>query len=269
MERIKKALAKANEKRDKVSHTQAEEFENLSFSDLNENRYDNIKSIKVSDEVLRKNRVISGLKEDANADLFKILRTTIIQKMRANNFNVLAITSPAKGAGKSLIASNLAISVAMDANYSVLLVDLDLRRPSLYKYFDFSPDEGIRDCFVNDKPLADVLIQPGIDSLVILPAGKPLRGSSELLSTPKMQVLANEIKHQYPDRMIIIDLPPLLQTDDAMVFMPNVDACLLVIEEGVTTEEEINRSLQMLDEEKFMGTILNKSTDALQQYGYY
>jgi Mrp family chromosome partitioning ATPase len=149
----------------------------------------------------------------------------------------------------------------MDANYSVLLVDMDFRRPTIHDYFGLSPQSGLCDFFDGKKSISDILIHPGLEALVILPTGGSLVRSSDLLSTPKMIELANELKHRYPDRIVVIDLPPLLQTDDAMIFMPNVDACLLVVAEGENTVDDVQKSIQLIDETKFMGTILNKSVE--------
>ena len=272
MERIQKALEKANKQRQHVSQPDEQTVEApdvMIKTNVDEIKYQQTQVIDVSDETFRKNRVVAALKEDSHADLFKILRTKVTQRMRATNSNVLAITSPTVGVGKSLIASNLAISIAMDTNYSVLLADLDLRRPSVHKYFGITAESGVRDYLENDSSIPELLIHPGLESLVVLPAGKPLRRSSELLSTPKMVELASELKNRYPDRIVIIDLPPLLHTDDAMVFMPNVDACVLVVAEGETTETEINNSLQLIDETKYMGCILNKSADNQTGNYYY
>lgn len=272
MERIQKALEKASKQRQTTnsanSNNEEQKLGAIGIKSTDKIAYEQTQTIEVSDESFRKNRVVSALTNDARADLFKILRTKIIQQMKANQWNVLAITSPAEGVGKSLIATNLAISIAMDANYSVLLVDLDLRRPSISSYFDIPADVGVRDYLESDHSIPNLLIHPGLESLVILPAGKPLRSSSELLSTPKMIALANELKNRYPDRIVILDLPPLLHTDDAIMIMPSVDACVLVVAEGETTEDEITRSLQLLGETKYLGTILNKAEDN-QTGGYY
>lgn len=271
MERVKKALEKANERRKNIS-SEEQSFDRLPQETpiaTDEIKYQHTKTIAVSDETFRKNHVVAALNNDNKADLFKILRTKIIQRMRVNQWNVLAVTSPTASVGKSFISSNIAVSMAMDANYSVLLADLDLRRPSLYRYFDIDPDIGIRDYLEDDKSIAELLINPGLESLVVLPAGKPIRRSSELLSTPKMQALASELKRRYANRIVIIDLPPLLHTDDAMMFMPNVDACLLVVAEGESTEDEIKQSLQLIDETKFIGTVLNKSADQSGDDYYY
>lgn len=223
--------------------------------------YQQTQVIKVDDQVLRNNRVIAAMEDDPKADVFRILRTKVLQKMRTEDARVLALTSPTAGVGKSLVAVNLAVSIAMDTNYSVLLVDMDLRRPSIHKYFGIMPQFGLSNYCIDNKPIAEVLINPGIKSLVILPAGKPTRRSSELLSSHKMHDFANELKYRYPNRIVIIDLPPLLATDDAMAFMPNVDACILVAAEGQTTKDQLEKSMQLMDEKKYLGTVLNKSAD--------
>ncbi len=272
MERVKLALEKAQSQRENAAAQKSESVVDVvqkKTADFETVEYKQTRTINVSDATFRQNRVVAASKTDHKADLFKILRTKIIQRMRANNWNVLAITSPTPGAGKSLVASNIAISIAMDANYSVLLADFDLRRPSIHKYFGIEDNMGVCDYFENDKSISELLIHPGLESLVLLPAGKPIRRSSELLSTPKMQALASELKNRYPDRIVIIDLPPLLNTDDAMVFMPNVDACLLVVAEGDNTDDDVKRSLQLIEEKKYMGTILNKSADSQSDSYYY
>lgn len=271
MERIHKALEKArHQKKDHatVGRSPINRQGYQTKPPVQEIKYTQTQTIEVSDETLRQNRVVAHLKEDKISDLFKILRTKVLQRMNANRWNVLAVTSPSAGAGKSLTAINLAISLAMEANHSVLLVDLDFRRPSINKYFGISSEKGLVDYFAQDIPINELFIHPGIERLVLLPAGKSIHHSSELLSTPKMLNLVAELKNRYPDRMIIVDLPPLLQSDDALVFLPNADACLLVVAEGVNTAEEIERSTQLIDQTKYLGSVLNRS-DEVWSPSYY
>lgn len=266
MERIQKALEKAHQQRQyiltqrPVELQKGEKSQPLSVDEIS---YKTTPTINISHEVLMKNRIVAALKNDPRSDLFKILRTKVLQKMRSENMNVLAMTSPTVGVGKSLMAINLAVSIAMDVNYSALLVDLDLRNPSVHKYFGLSPKLGMSNYFTEDRAVSDLLIHPNLDSLVILPAGQPMKDSSELLSTPKMLNLSLELKNRYPDRIVVVNLPPLLNTDDAMAFIPNVDTCILVVSEGQTTKDEIEHSLQLIGEKKYLGTILNKSAQAL------
>ncbi len=273
MERIKKALEKAQQERQNVEGQPSVSAakKNVGIKrDTDKIEYSKTRNLAVNKAKLKENRVIAVLEDDPRADLYKILRTKVLQKMQANNWNVLAVSSPGQGAGKSLTAINLAISIAMDANYSVLLADLDLRHPSLHQYFDMPEAQpGLSNYFEGEKDISELLIHPGLEKLVVLPAGRPIKRSSDLLSTPMMMELAEELKQRYADRVVVVNLPPLLQTDDAMIFMPNVDACVLVVAEGETSIEDVEKSMQMIDKEKFMGTILNKSTDvALKNKAY-
>ena len=140
----------------------------------------------VSGETLKENLIVSGLKFHPSSDVFNVLRTKILSKMQANNWRVLAITSPKENAGKSFSAINLAISIALEENNSVLLADFDFRRPSLQKYFGIGVTQGLSDYFYNDLPLSDILIRPEEesllpDNLVLLPAGNKVSRSAELL----------------------------------------------------------------------------------------
>jgi len=263
MERIKKALEKAQQQRQQAAGQQSVSDEkNIEQRlDTAQIAYSKTRTIDVSEQLLKKNRIIAGLDDDPRSDIYKMLRTKVLQRMQMNDWNVLAVTSPSRGAGKSLTAINLAISIAMDANYSVLLADLDLRRPSIHDYFGMPAEPGLSDYFSGEKTISELLVHPGLEKMVVLPAGRPIKRSSDLLSTPKMLELADELKQRYPDRIVVVDLPPLLQTDDAMIYMPNVDACILVVAEGESREEEIKKSIQMIDQDKFIGTVLNKSDE--------
>ena len=265
MELIQQALDKAKKQREAVAAQQKQIAPDPAVGKpvaTNDIAYSQTQKVEISTDDLLHNRVVAGVQNDPRADVFKILRTKVLQRMRSRGANVLAITSPLCGSGKSLISANLAISIAMDAKYSVLAVDMDFRRPELHNYFGLSPEYGLCDYFDGNKSISDILIHPaGLEYLVILPTGGSLVRSSDLLSTPKMLELANELKHRYPDRIVVVDLPPLLQTDDAMMFLPNVDACLLVVAEGENTIDDVQRSIDLIDESKFMGTILNKSVE--------
>ncbi len=265
MERIKKALEKAQQQRHQTEKSEPSSPDEYTTGKVRKNtqqiEYSKTRNIEVSEEQLKNNRVVAGLDDDPRSDLYKMLRTKVLQKMQSNNWNVLAVTSPKRGAGKSLTAINLAISIAMDANYSVLLVDLDLRKPSIHEYFGMPAEPGLNDYLAGEKTIAELLVHPGREKMVILPAGRPIKRSSDLLSTPKMLELADELKQRYPDRIIVVDLPPLLQTDDAMIYMPNIDACVLVVEEGGNSEDEVKKSIEMIDKDKYIGCILNKSAE--------
>lgn len=266
MDRIQKALDKAkanyaskmsvengNSPRQKLltEETVSNDFENIAYTKT--------KVVDVSLEDLALNRIIAGQYNNPQSGVFRMLRTQVLQKMRANNWKTLAITSPTAGEGKSLIASNLAVAMAMESNQTVLLVDLDLRHPRLSKYFNLKTEVGIKDYLEGDLNLSDVLVNPSIKRLVMLPGKGRAEDSAELLSSPKMTSLAADLKAQYDSRMIIFDMPPILQTDDVLLASNYIDCTLLVVEDGKNKESEIVKSLQMLDSKRLLGTVLNKS----------
>lgn len=221
--------------------------------------YTQTRTINVSQDALIKNRIVAGSDDISIVNAYKMLRTRILQRMKANAWTTLAVTSPAVGDGKTLSAANLAISIAKEVNHTVLLVDLDLRRPSIARYFNCEPEYGLCDYLLGNIELTDILFTPGIDRLAILPGGRSVVDSSELLSAPKMVRLAQELKNRYEGRVVIYDMPPLLMADDVLAFAPYVDAALLVLQEGKTRKEDLKKAMEMLEVVNVIGTILNKS----------
>jgi protein-tyrosine kinase len=231
-------------------------------------RYTKTQTLAIDQNVLRNNRVIMGLHNDPRANLFRILRTNVLKQLRENNWNSFAITSAMPDAGKTLVSVNLAIAIAMEGNQSVLLVDADLRRPSVSQYLGIRNELGLVDCLKSNVPLADVLVNPGIDRLVVLPGKNSHANSSELISSRKMLSLIQEIKSRYKSRIIIFDLPPLFAADDAMVLMSYADAALLVVEDGKNTPDELQHSMSILEQTNLLGLVLNKSSRPLPTYQY-
>ena len=221
--------------------------------------YSQTRRVEISADRLESNRIVAGIKDHPQSDLFRVLRTKVLHRMRVDKINSLAVTSPTKGAGKSMIAANLAVSLAMEANQTVMLVDLDLRRPAISRYFGFNAQQGVSDYLLEGTDLPELLIQPGIDRLIILPAGNPVPQSSELLSTPRMTHLVEDVTNRYATRIVVFDLPPLLHLDDALIFLPQVKSSLLVVEEGVNTPAEIEQSLMLLEKSNMLGTVYNKA----------
>ena len=226
-------------------------------------QYTHTKVARSSSELLRQRRTIMGLKNDPHIDIFRQLRTKVLRKLRENKWNSLAITSASADAGKSFLTANLAIALAMEVNQTVLVVDADLRNPNVAWFFGLDVEKGLLDYLTEDMPLESILINPGFQRLVVLPGKGFTTHSSELLSSPKMVTLVNELRFKYDSRIILFDMPPLLASDDTMLFMPNFDAALLVVEDGKTTAEEIRRSLQILEETELMGIVLNKSREPM------
>ncbi len=210
---------------------------------------------------LRENRIITGFKPGKWLESFKMLRTRCLQSMDGMSWNTLAVTSPSNDTGNSLTAANLAISIAMELDRSVLLIDANFQNPSICRLFGLKAETGLSDYLLNDTPINELLINPGLERLVILPAGKEMFNSTEMLRSPKMIRLVTELKNRYPSRIIIFDLPPLLSQADTLGFSPYVDCVLLVIDEGHTKTDELKQAALMLKEINVLGTVLNKASD--------
>lgn len=259
MERIKQALEKARLQR-QLDGTAPTSSRSVATTVSGPVTYTHTRTVGTEKKILQERRIISGYEQNSFTDAYKILRTQVFQRLRDKGWNSLAITSPGDNEGKTLTAVNLAISLAMEVDYTVLLVDADLRQPSVHTYFGIDAEYGLSDYLSADKPLSELLVHPAeIPHLVLLPGGKPLANSSEMLNSPKMSRLVSELKKRYPARIILFDLPPLLSTADAMAFIPYVDAALLVLEEGKTQSDAVKRAVGLLQGTNLLGTVLNKS----------
>lgn len=266
MDRIQKALEKAKARHQVSTNEMAQQSEpkKILVEDPLKAPIDNIsytqtKVVEVSRETLEEKRIIAGVYNNPQSAVFRMLRTQVLQKMRNNDWQTIAITSPTAGEGKSLVSANLAVAMAMELNQTVLLVDMDLRNPSISDYFSLNAENGLKDYLEKDITLTDVLINPSIKRMVILPGKGRAEDSAELLSSPKMARLVSDLKQQYDSRMIIFDVPPILQTDDVLLASNYFDCTLLVIEDGKNSEGDITKSMQLLGGHNLIGTVLNKS----------
>lgn len=271
MDRIKKALEKARQEREGAGEQDAQPAPRVEAHSQPTDgiHYTKTRVVDTRPTVLKNNRVITGIGPGPVADAYRILRTKVLHRMRQNNWNALAVTSPGAGEGKTLTAVNLAISLAMEVNHTVLLVDLDLRRPMVASCFGYRPDKGISDYILSGTSVQEIMFNPSIERLVVLPGHKSFVNSSEMLSAPQVVKLVEELKSRYPERLIIFDLPPVLSTDDALAFAPYVDAVLLVAEEGKTQTDELEKSVEALSDTPILGAVLNKAEHASVADYYY
>ncbi|MFN2308941.1 MAG: CpsD/CapB family tyrosine-protein kinase [Gammaproteobacteria bacterium] len=259
MERIKEALERARQERDNAPPATRLETPRAAAR-ATEISYTQTRTTQVPVSQLRNQLVVSALPEGVFTDAYKILRTQVLQRLRENAWNVLAVTSPGEDEGKTLTAINLAISLAMEVSYSVLLVDANLRHPNVHEHLGLPASQGLSEYLLDDVPLPELLVHPeNLDHVVILPGGRAVQNSAELLNSPKMVQLVEELKNRYPSRIVIFDLPPLLSAADTLSFSPYVDAALLVLEDGKTTQDDARRALELLECTNVIGTVLNKA----------
>ncbi len=186
--------------------------------------------------------------------------------------NLIQVTSALPGEGKTFTAINLAMAISLEFDYTVLLVDGDLLRPSLNDMFGIDEKRGLSEYLSGDiNSLSEVLLTTNIPKLTLLPAGKQHHLTSELFSSGVMDNLFCELSERYSDRIIIIDSPPVLHTNEANILAKNVGQIVFVIEQNKTTQIEVKEALSQFDDNSVIGIVMNKSRsgDSSSGYGYY
>jgi non-specific protein-tyrosine kinase len=270
MSKLRKALDKAKEAReglvedividDKISsplRTSPIKKQEKPFEKINPT-YHHTAIKQIDFDNLENNKIISICHGNAVADQLKILRTQILSQLKKLQGNSLLITSANPGEGRTVTAINLAITLSQQIDGTVLLVDADLRKPSIHTLLGFDAENGLSDYLRGKAQIADLLVNPGMHRLVVLPGGKAIPNSSEHLGSPRMEALINELKERYTDRFIIFDSPPLLASADSLVLSRFIDGILMVVEAEKTSKEDLKRAMELLRDKPVIGTVLNK-----------
>lgn len=217
---------------------------------------------------LEANRIIHPSRRDAVASAFRMLRTQVIQRMEEHGWRSIAVLSPGADDGKTTTAVNLAASLAHDRHHTTLLVDCDLKHPGIAAIFGIEPAYGVDDVLRGDAKVDQCLYHPEtFERLVVLPARGPLDHSSEALAGPQGRALVADLNGRYPERLIVFDLPPVLGTDDALAFLPQVECALVVVAEHATRRDDLLRCMELLRKTPIVGTVLNKASGAGSAYG--
>ncbi len=194
------------------------------------------------------------------AEEYKKLRAMILHLTRKKeNLNVIMVTSSETGEGKSLTSINLALVLAQEYYKTALLIDADLRRPSLHGYLGVEPVLGLTDCLVDGIDVGRALIKVGTSKLSFLAAGKISSNPAELLSSNKMRSLIHEIKNRYRDRYVIIDTPPVLAFAETHVMSSFVDGVLVVVKEGVASSS-VHAAMDILKSATVLGIVYNNTS---------
>lgn len=189
---------------------------------------------------------------------YRKLKSVIFELTKQGEFrNTLLVTSALPTAGKTLTSVNLALILAEEYDHTVLLVDTDLRKPSVHEYLGLAPEKGLVHCLTEDYPLERALIRTGIGKLVVLPAGGTVADPTELLASNRMRELIAELKARYPDRYVIFDSTPVLPFAEAAGLGALVDGMLLVVRERHTRASHVKESLEMLSAGNLLGIVYN------------
>jgi capsular exopolysaccharide synthesis family protein len=203
------------------------------------------------------------------AEQFKILRTNILFPLAGSPPRSILVTSPGPGEGKTFTAANLAISIALNINRHVLLIDADMRRPQLHKRFGFGSAPGLSDYLAEGRSLPSLLLKTKVDKLTLLAAGSPPHNPAELIGAERMSSLLAEVTNRYPDRIVVIDAPPPALAAETGVLARQVDGILVVARYESTRRDELANLIALVGEKKILGSIVNCiETAASRYYGY-
>jgi capsular exopolysaccharide synthesis family protein len=233
-----------------------------------------ISSVPVGDTVaaIDPNLVSLLTPQSFESEQFKILRTNLLFPVSGEAPRSVLITSVHPGDGKSFVAANLAVSVALNINRHVLLVDADLRKPTIHKQFGFGEAPGLSEYLSKGVALSSLLLQTKVDRLTILPGGGVPQNPSELLSSGRMSSLVEEITNRYKDRLIVIDSPPPTLTAETGVLARLTEGIILVVRYYKTGRNELRKLVDHLGREKIVGCTMNYfdySSSGLYSYRAY
>lgn len=214
----------------------------------------------------RAGMVTPDLPRSAIAEEYRVIKRPLLRNATATgaaaieNGNLIMVTSALPGEGKTFSAINLAISMAMELDYTVLLVDADVSRPSVLKQLGLPPERGLMDVLAGDvTDLSDVLLRTNIEKFSILAAGMPHPRATELLASESMNRLLEQIAHRYADRVIVFDSPPLLVTTESRVLATHMGQIVLVVEAERTTHATLKQALATIENCPVKLMVLNKS----------
>lgn len=211
------------------------------------------------------------------AESFRRLRIKILHPSTEKSPKTILITSVMPGEGKSFICANLGISLAQGMEHHALLVDCDLRKPSLAGLFGIDNNSGLTDYLQNDVELARLIRKTGMNKLSLIPAGIPPDNPADLLDSKKMIKLIDELASRYDDRLILLDSPPNIAASETAILAQRVDGVVLVVRWGDAGRQQVKKLTETIGSEKIIGVVFNgikeSEVDYLlnkkDRYGYY
>ena len=257
MGKIYDALEKSKKERD--SSADAPKGSIVNFYEKNVKRdesVDVLKPLKIDHEVDR-NLVTILKSQSLESEMFKILRGNILFPASGTPPRSILVTSAVPGEGKSFVAANLAASIAQNINEHVLLMDCDIRKPTINRLMGLGNVPGVSEYLSIGTELSSLFKKTNIKKLTVLPGGRPPHNPAELLSSRKMSELLSELKERYSDRYVIIDSPPPQLTAETSAIARQVDGIILVVKYGETPKEMVADLVDILGKDKIIGCVLN------------
>jgi len=222
--------------------------------------------------------ITPGAPHSQLADEFRVVKRPVIRNalrkdgVTVRNGNLVMVTSSLPSEGKTFTAVNLAMSVAMEFDHTVLLIDGDVAHPMLPTLLNVPSEPGLLDLLTRDDlDVADALVRTNVEKLTVLPAGSRHRRATELLASEQMVNLLLELALRYSDRIIIFDSPPLLATTEARVLATHMGQIVMVVAADTTTQHAVSQALSTIESCEIVLMMLNKArkTDVGSYYGYY
>lgn len=272
MERIREAIQRA--KRERQSHVKIPESSGLKIPGAVP-ATSQAEKTSLGGTVLPTNarhlencRVLIPQSNSAYLPAFDMLRTKITQQMNANNWQVILVTSPTSGCGKTVSTINLALSIARQPAQHVCVIDLDLRKPKIAYDLGVTPKYELQHVLTGEVSVEEALfcVDIGGPRISFLATTKPLMQPTEVLLSKQMKDTMHAIRNATPRPLIIVDMPPILLSDDVLAFLPQVDCCVLIVAESQSTLKEIEKSEVLLENTNFLGCVLTKSMEKVQSY---
>jgi capsular exopolysaccharide synthesis family protein len=227
---------------------------------------ESLPTIEISEAACEQSRVLlteSQQRDYPAADAaYRLLRSRLQNRLKQNNWFSLAIASPSQNDGKSITSLNLAVSIAREKQKPVYLLDLDMRNPSICAFLGLHGLKPLPDYFQGNARIEDVLYQTSFPNLIVAGATVAVDGASEMLAGPRFSELLAHIRMRSPNACVLLDLPPVNVTDEALLVGPRVDAFLVVVSEGRTERKQLAQTLSSLAEFTVAGVVVNRSSDS-------
>ncbi len=256
--KLRKALDKAKDERILEAPVKPEKNINKKTTTQQAPVYTESTKCLLNPAVTEENRGVCLSPDQDEIEWYKILRTRINQKAADKPMNTVMVTSPNRGEGKTVTCINMGLTFARTLNHTVFLVDCDLKGQDIHKYLGIESKLSLIDYFLDDVPLNDLIIWPGVEKLTLISGDRTVIDSSELLSSEMMAKLVQEMGSRYHDRYVFFDAPPVLERSEAIAMAPLMDGILMVVEAGVTSKKDVKRAVELLPQDKFLGFVLNK-----------
>ena len=215
------------------------------------------RDLRLAAHPLDPNLVTLSTESSFATEQFRLLKTHLRYGMGDHPPRSIMVTSALPGEGKSFVAANLAISLAQNRKEHVVLIDCDLRKPTIQKLFGMKNLPGLSEYLQNGTDISDFIVGTVQEKLTLIPAGRPPANPLELLASEEMADLLQELKQQYSDRYLIIDTPPPTMTAEANALARQVDAILLVVRKGRASADTVSDLVENLNREKIAGVVFN------------